>query len=233
MPGSICNGSKGCCGEWESSREKNRRCSFCLCPSLRPPLSLSRFLSFPLSLCFFLPVLCGSRATTLLLLPEVFPHRLIAYAWPWYPLNAAASQRDVWPPLSEIDLIKILSHYRSTRSFNGRHMIKFSLYLIFPCLPAHNYGCCYQWQHLTNDTVKCANVLYRGGQAQREWRINIRRWTINALATQCSVITCAGEICDKLTGRPAHQNLLSHFAPGFFHAHFASSACVVSFLTPC
>lgn len=88
--------ARGHCGEWESSGEKNRRCSFCLCPSLRLPRSVSRSLS-PLSLSrSFLLVSCLGCTNTLLLLLTSLPDRLIADARPWYPSNTAATQHDIF-----------------------------------------------------------------------------------------------------------------------------------------
>lgn len=88
--------ARGHCGEWESSGEKNRRCSFCLCPSLRLPRSVSRSLS-PLSLSrSFLLVSCLGCTNTLLLLLTSLPDRLIADARPWYPSNTAATQHDTF-----------------------------------------------------------------------------------------------------------------------------------------
>ena len=59
--------ARGRCGEWESPGERNRRCSFCLCPSLRLPLSVSLSLppsqplfSFCLSFVWAVLTLCFS-----------------------------------------------------------------------------------------------------------------------------------------------------------------------------
>lgn len=132
MPGSICDGSTGTL--WRVRKPEGVESTLfvlSLSQLKTATLSLSRFLSFFLSLCILLPVLCIRRANTLLLLPEVFPHRLIAHARPWDPCNAAAAQRDTFDHLC---LKRTWSNFHHITdepgSFNGRHDLGFSPSLI-------------------------------------------------------------------------------------------------------